>query len=237
MSDIAAVGEKRVFEPFDKEAFKKEILYNIKYLFRKTPETASQQEIFQAVAYASKDMIIDEWLNAHKEYEKQDAKTVYYLSMEFLMGRALGNNLINLCCYKEVAEVLQEMGLDINVVEDQEPDAALGNGGLGRLAACFIESLSTLNYPAYGCTIRYKYGMFKQQIVNGEQVEIPDDWLIHLRLSVRNILRRSNSAVMSELNTMRSLGAMYISRTAISLSWLYLMICRLWDTTTVLSIP
>ena len=107
MSDIAAVGEKRVFEPFDKEAFKKEILNNIKYLFRKTPETASQQEIFQAVAYASKDMIIDEWLNAHKEYEKQDAKTVYYLSMEFLMGRALGNNLINLCCYKEVAEVLQ----------------------------------------------------------------------------------------------------------------------------------
>ena len=177
MSDIAAVGEKRVFEPFDKEAFKKEILNNIKYMFRKTPETASQQEIFQAVAYASKDMIIDEWLNAHKEYEKQDAKTVYYLSMEFLMGRALGNNLINLCCYKEVAEVLQEMGLDINVVEDQEPDAALGNGGLGRLAACFIESLSTLNYPAYGCTIRYKYGMFKQQIVNGEQVEIPDDWL------------------------------------------------------------
>ena len=177
MSDIAAVGEKRVFEPFGKEAFKKEILNNIKYLFRKTPETASQQEIFQAVAYASKDMIIDEWLNAHKEYEKQDAKTVYYLSMEFLMGRALGNNLINLCCYKEVAEVLQEMGLDINVVEDQEPDAALGNGGLGRLAACFIESLSTLNYPAYGCTIRYKYGMFKQQIVNGEQVEIPDDWL------------------------------------------------------------
>lgn len=177
MSDIAAVGEKRVFEPFDKEAFKKEILNNIKYLFRKTPETASQQEIFQAVAYASKDMIIDEWLNAHKEYEKQDAKTVYYLSMEFLMGRALGNNLINLCCYKEVAEVLQEMGLDINVVEDQEPDAALGNGGLGRLAACFIESLSTLNYPVYGCGIRYKYGMFKQEIHDGYQVEVPDNWL------------------------------------------------------------
>ena len=177
MSDIAAVGEKRVFEPFDKEAFKKEILNNIKYLFRKTPETASQQEIFQAVAYASKDMIIDEWLNAHKEYEKQDAKTVYYLSMEFLMGRALGNNLINLCCYKEVAEVLQEMGLDINVVEDQEPDAALGNGGLGRLAACFLDSLATLNYSAYGCGIRYRYGMFKQQIKDGYQVEVPDNWL------------------------------------------------------------
>ena len=177
MSDIAAVGEKRVFEPFDKEAFKKEILNNIKYLFRKTPETASQQEIFQAVAYASKDMIIDEWLNAHKEYEKQDAKTVYYLSMEFLMGRALGNNLINLCCYKEVAEVLQEMGLDINVVEDQEPDAALGNGGLGRLAACFLDSLATLGYSAYGCGIRYRYGMFKQEIRDGYQVEVPDNWL------------------------------------------------------------
>jgi starch phosphorylase len=162
---------------FDKRAFKKEIINNLKYLFRKTPETASQQELFQAVAYASKDIIIDQWMTAHKEYEKQDAKTVYYLSMEFLMGRALGNNLINLCCYKEVAEVLQEMGIDINVLEDQEPDAALGNGGLGRLAACFIESLSTLNYPAYGCAIRYKYGMFKQQIVNGEQVEVPDNWL------------------------------------------------------------
>ena len=177
MSDIAAVGEKRVFEPFDKEAFKKEILNNIKYLFRKTPETASQQEIFQAVAYASKDMIIDEWLNAHKEYEKQDAKTVYYLSMEFLMGRALGNNLINLTYYDAVKEALDELGFDLNFIEDQEPDAALGNGGLGRLAACFLDSLATLGYPAYGCGIRYKYGMFKQGIKDGYQVEMPDDWL------------------------------------------------------------
>ncbi len=174
---MAEIVEETVQSDFNKEAFKKEILNNIKNLFRKTPETATKQEIFQAVAYASKSIIIDQWLETHKQYEKEDAKTVYYLSMEFLMGRALGNNLINLGCYREVGDVLREMGIDINTLEDEEPDAALGNGGLGRLAACFLDSLSTLNYPAYGCTIRYKYGMFKQEIVNGEQVEVPDDWL------------------------------------------------------------
>ena len=112
-----------------------------------------------------------------KEYEKKDPKTVYYLSMEFLMGRALGNDLINLQAYDEVAEALEELGVDINVVEDQEPDAALGNGGLGRLAACFLDSLATLGYAAYGCGIRYRYGMFKQQIRDGYQVEVPDNWL------------------------------------------------------------
>lgn len=162
---------------FNKAAFKKEVLNNIKYLFRKTKETATDQEIFQAVAYAVRDIIIDRWLQTHKRYEDEDVKTVYYLSMEFLMGRALGNNLLNLCCYKEVTEVLNELGIDINALEDQEPDAALGNGGLGRLAACFLESLSTLNYPAYGCGIRYRYGMFRQKIENGEQKELPDDWL------------------------------------------------------------
>ena len=146
-------------------------------MFRKTLETASQQEIFQAVAFEVKDLIVDRWLATQKAFKKQDAKYVYYLSMEFLMGRALGNNLINLCCYEDVAAVLEELGLDINVLEDQEPDAALGNGGLGRLAACFIESLSTLNYPVYGCGIRYKYGMFKQEIHDGYQVEVPDNWL------------------------------------------------------------
>ena len=162
---------------FDKEVFKKNVLDNLKVLFRKTLETASQQEIFQAVAFEVKDLIVDRWLATQKAFKKQDAKYVYYLSMEFLMGRALGNNLINLCCYEDVAAVLEELGLDINVLEDQEPDAALGNGGLGRLAACFIESLSTLNYPVYGCGIRYKYGMFKQEIHNGYQVEVPDNWL------------------------------------------------------------
>ena len=162
---------------FDKETFKKTVKYYVKSLFRRTIDEATQAQVFQAVAYSVKDIIMDEWIATHKEYEKQDAKTVYYLSMEFLMGRALGNNMINLCAYDEIKEALDEMGFDLNVIEDQEPDAALGNGGLGRLAACFLDSLATLGYPAYGCGIRYRYGMFKQKIENGYQVEIPDEWL------------------------------------------------------------
>lgn len=163
---------------FDKELFKRSVIYNVKALYRKTLEEASQQQIFQAVAYAVKDMVVDDWLETHKEYDKQDPKMVYYLSMEFLMGRALGNNIINLQAYKPVKEALDELGLDLNVIEDQEPDAALGNGGLGRLAACFLDSLATLGYPAYGCGIRYRYGMFKQEIRDGYQVEVPDNWLV-----------------------------------------------------------
>lgn len=164
-------------QKFDKEEFKKSVEDNIKTLFRKTLQEANHQQIFQAVSYAVKDTIIDDWLATQKEYEASDPKTVYYLSMEFLMGRALGNNLINLCEYDEVKEALEELGVDINVIEDQEPDAALGNGGLGRLAACFLDSLATLGYSAYGCGIRYRYGMFKQKIENGFQVEVPDQWL------------------------------------------------------------
>ncbi len=163
---------------FDKEGFKKEVQNNVKMLFRKTLDEASQQQVFQAVAYAVKDDIIDRWIATHKEYEKKNVKTVYYLSMEFLMGRAFGNNLINLTYYNEIKEALEELGFDINAIEDQEPDAALGNGGLGRLAACFLDSLATLGYPAYGCGIRYRYGMFKQAIEDGFQVERPDDWLV-----------------------------------------------------------
>ena len=162
---------------FDKELFKRSVLYNIKTLYRKTLEEASAQQVFQAVAYAIKDAVVDNWMNTQKEYEKQDPKTVYYLSMEFLMGRALGNNIINLQAYKPVKEALDELGLDLNVIEDQEPDAALGNGGLGRLAACFLDSLATLGYAAYGCGIRYRYGMFKQEIRDGYQIEVPDNWL------------------------------------------------------------
>jgi len=162
---------------FDKEDFKKQVVSNVKNMYRKTIDEASKQQVFQAVAYTVKDYIIDRWIATHKKFEKQDAKTVYYMSMEFLMGRALGNNMINLTCYKEVKEALDELGFDLNVIEDQEPDAALGNGGLGRLAACFLDSLSTLGYPAYGCGIRYRYGMFAQKIENGYQIEIPDDWL------------------------------------------------------------
>ncbi len=162
---------------FDKEHFKEEVRDHVKKLYRKTMDEASDQEIFQAVSYAVKDVVINQWMETQHAMKKDDPKVVYYMSMEFLVGRALGNNLINLTCYKEVAEALEEMGLDINVIEDQEPDPALGNGGLGRLAACFMESLATLGYGAYGCGIRYHYGMFRQEIIDGFQVERPDDWL------------------------------------------------------------
>ena len=163
---------------FDTELFKRSVLYNVRTLYRKTLEEATPQQIFQAVSYAIKDAIIDNWMDSQKQYEKQDVKIVYYMSMEFLMGRALGNNMINLQAYEEAKKALEELGVDINVIEDQEPDPALGNGGLGRLAACFLDSLATLNYAAYGCGIRYRYGMFKQEIRDGYQVEVPDNWLV-----------------------------------------------------------
>ena len=162
---------------FNKEEFKKSVLYNVKNLFRRTMDEATPAQVFQAVSYAVKDVIIDEWIASQKTYAKEDAKTVYYLSMEFLMGRALGNNIINIMAQDEIREVLDELGFDLNLIEDQEPDPALGNGGLGRLAACFLDSLATLGYPAYGCGIRYHYGMFKQKIENGFQMEVPDEWL------------------------------------------------------------
>ena len=162
---------------FNKEAFIEDVKENVKNLYRKTLDEASQQEIFQAVSYTVKDVIIDDWLATQKAFDKQDPKMVYYMSMEFLMGRALGNNMINLKMYKEVKEALEEIGLNLDEIEDQEPDPALGNGGLGRLAACFMESLATLGYAAYGWGIRYRYGMFKQKIKDGFQVEVPDNWL------------------------------------------------------------
>ena len=162
---------------FEKEAFKKEVEQNVKQLFRKTVDEVSQQELYQAVSYVVKDAIIDDWIATQKQYEKDDPKIVYYMSMEFLLGRALGNNLINMTAYKEVKEALGEMGLNLNELEDQEPDPALGNGGLGRLAACFLDSLASLGYAAYGCGIRYRYGMFKQKIKDGYQEEKPDNWL------------------------------------------------------------
>lgn len=164
---------------FSKEEFKKDVKDYIKVVSRKTIEEASPLDIYIGVAYGLKDYIIDQWIATHKEYEKQDVKTVYYLSMEFLTGRALGNIIINLTARKEIKEAIAELGLDLNTIEDQEPDAALGNGGLGRLAACFLDSLATLGYPAYGCGIRYRYGMFKQEIRDGYQVEVPDNWLVH----------------------------------------------------------
>ena len=161
----------------DKEEFKKDVVYNVKSLYRKTIDEATLQQVYQAVSLAVKDMIIDRWIATQKKYDKEDVKVVYYMSMEFLTGRFLGNNIINICEMKDIAEALQELGFDLNSIEDQERDPALGNGGLGRLAACFLDSLATLGYPAYGCGIRYRYGMFKQQIVDGFQREVPDEWL------------------------------------------------------------
>lgn len=162
---------------FNKAEFKESVIDNLKMLFRQTIDEATPQQVFQAVSYSVKDLIIDDWIDTHKTYEKQDARIVYYMSMEFLMGRALGNMMINICADKEIREALSELGFDLNVIEDQEPDPALGNGGLGRLAACFLDSLATLGYGAYGCGIRYKYGMFAQEIRDGYQVEVPDNWL------------------------------------------------------------
>ena len=162
---------------FDKEVFIETVKDTVRILYRKKFKEASRQEIYQAVAYVVKDTIIDQWMATQQTFDEEDPKILYYMSMEFLVGRALGNNLINLTAYDEVKEALEELGIDINLIEDEEPDPALGNGGLGRLAACFMESLATLGYPAYGCGIRYRYGMFKQKIENGYQKEIPDDWL------------------------------------------------------------
>ncbi len=169
-----AAAEK---QGFNKDLFKRSVVYNIKTLYRKDIEEATPQQVFQAASLAIKDQIMDNWIDTQKAYEKQDPKMVYYMSMEFLMGRAMGNNVINLRASAPVREALDELGFDLNLIEDQEPDAGLGNGGLGRLAACFLDSLATLGYPAYGCGIRYRYGMFKQQIEDGYQVEVPDNWL------------------------------------------------------------
>ena len=162
---------------FDKKVFVKSVKENLKTMYRKTLKEANDQEKYQAVSAAVKDVVMENWLATQNAFDEQDPKTVYYMSMEFLMGRALGNNLINLCAYNEVKEALDEIGLDLNVLEDQEPDPALGNGGLGRLAACFMDSLASLGYAAYGCGIRYRYGMFKQKISDGFQIEVPDNWL------------------------------------------------------------
>ena len=176
--EMSALGGNKMKE-LNKEEFKKEIADYLKVLFRKSIDEADDQQKFQAVSYAVKDFVVDQWMSTHKTYEEEDVKTVYYLSMEFLTGRALGNIIINLKGNKAIKEAIEEMGMNLDIIEDEEPDAALGNGGLGRLAACFLDSLSTLGYPADGCGIRYKYGMFKQVIENGYQIEKPDDWLKH----------------------------------------------------------
>ena len=160
-----------------KDRIKEMIIDNVRTLFRKSIDHTTSEEVYQAAVYAIRDIVNERWMKTHDEYYEKDVKMVYYLSMEFLMGRFLGNSIINLSIYKSVKEAFDELKIDYNLVEEAEPDPGLGNGGLGRLAACFLDSLSTLNLPAYGCGIRYHYGIFEQVIENGYQVEKPDNWL------------------------------------------------------------
>ncbi len=160
-----------------KEAVKSAVVDSLRNLFRKTVDNATDVEIYEAAVYALRTVFTEKWIKTHDEYKEKDVKMVYYLSMEFLMGRFFGNSVMNLLMYDTVKEALEELGLDYNTLENTEQDPGLGNGGLGRLAACFLDSLSTMEYPAYGCGIRYHYGIFEQQIDNGYQVERPDNWL------------------------------------------------------------
>ena len=153
------------------------IIGNLSTAYRKTVATASNAQIYNALAMTIKEYVSANWIATHDYFEKNDVKTVYYLSMEFLMGRFMGNAMLNLSLTNTIKEALDELGIDINMAEETEPDPGLGNGGLGRLAACFLDSLSTMGYPAYGCGIRYHYGIFEQHIEDGFQVEKPDSWL------------------------------------------------------------
>ncbi|MGI6153544.1 MAG: glycogen/starch/alpha-glucan phosphorylase [Christensenellaceae bacterium] len=162
---------------YTKEQLKDEILGKLKRVFGTTLENASKEQIYKACALTMRDVIVEEWADTNAQVAAQGLKRVYYLSAEFLIGRALVNNMINLCLLDEYREVLAEMGIDLDDIEEQEADAGLGNGGLGRLAACFLDSLSTLNLPATGCSIRYEYGLFRQKIVDGEQTEVDDNWM------------------------------------------------------------
>ncbi|MDO5088863.1 MAG: glycogen/starch/alpha-glucan phosphorylase [Leptotrichiaceae bacterium] len=160
----------------DRSQLKDSILRKLRRQYGKTIEEAHEYEIYYAVSRATLDYIVENWYNTKKTYAKKQVKQMYYFSAEFLMGRYLGNNLINLQINDAVRETLEELGVDINKIEDREIDAGLGNGGLGRLAACFLDSLATLELPGNGYGLRYKYGMFDQRIENGFQVEYPDDW-------------------------------------------------------------
>ena len=161
----------------DKEILKRSMKEYLQLQMVSGVEEATPEQIYMALSMALKEQFMEAWTETQKRVKAEDRKMVYYMSMEFLMGRALGNNLINLGAQQAVRELMEEYGIDLNVIEDQERDWALGNGGLGRLAACFLDSLASLGYPAYGCGIRYKYGMFRQVIENGYQKEVPDNWL------------------------------------------------------------
>ncbi len=164
---------------FDREKFKTNLTDRLRRQYGKDITQANKHDLFDAVSASALEIIMPNWMETRKTYDSKPTKQLSYFSAEFLMGRALGNNLINTGILEQVRDVLEEMHIDLDVVEDEEPDAGLGNGGLGRLAACFLDSLATLEYPGNGYGIRYEYGMFEQHIENGEQVEYPDNWLKH----------------------------------------------------------
>lgn len=161
----------------DRESIKLDFIRHLKYTLGTETDQAAVNEQFLSLSYTIRDRITDRWLKTRQTHDSKDVKRIYYLSLEFLMGRALGNNAINIGLKKEAEEALNDLGYSFGDLEEAETDAGLGNGGLGRLAACFLDSLATLDYPAYGYGIRYDYGIFKQKIENGYQIEIPDDWL------------------------------------------------------------
>ncbi|HJV34761.1 MAG TPA: glycogen/starch/alpha-glucan phosphorylase [Geomonas sp.] len=155
----------------------KSFLEHLEYTLGKDKYSATKYDSFNALAYAVRDHLVERWLDTQQAYYNLDNKRVYYISMEFLMGRALGNSLINLDLWNDFKEAIDSLGRDFEAILDEEQDAGLGNGGLGRLAACFLDSMATMSIPAYGYGIRYEYGIFRQAIAEGAQVEIPDNWL------------------------------------------------------------
>ena len=162
---------------FDKESIKQSIVGKVQRYNGRTIDEASPQQIYRAVASTVRDQIMQKYVTAREERKRSKQKRLYYLSVEYLMGRSMYCNMLNLVSTKEYTEALAELGIDIQDVLKEEPEPGLGNGGLGRLAACFLDSLSSLDLPAMGCTIRYEYGLFRQKIVDGQQVELPDSWL------------------------------------------------------------
>ena len=207
----------------DKETFKNQLFENVKMLSRKTIENASKEQIYEALVFTVRDYVTDMWIKTHEQYYKEDVKVVYYLSMEFLMGRFLGNTILNLSVIDEIKEILDELNIDYNELEDAERDPGLGNGGLGRLAACFLDSLSTLQLPAYGWSIRYK------QLITGLRTGICG------ALNARSIPPRLN--LWETLKPLKNLMEhINLNRKIINRLSLFLTIIRLWDITTTLSI-
>ena len=156
---------------------KEDFAWHLRYSLAKGDTRVTDRDQYTAFANAVRDRIVERWISTQEEYCRQNTKRVYYMSLEFLIGRLLGNNVINLKADHLCRDALKDFGIDWNDLRDYETDAGLGNGGLGRLAACYLDSMSTLDLAGMGYGLRYDYGIFRQQIVNGSQVEEPENWL------------------------------------------------------------